>query len=113
MVGRKTEKTRLRRSFEKLRELMRTIRHHKVEDQAEAINQVLRGHYAYYGLGGNHKSLWKIYRFSEKYWHKMLCIRSQKSYITWEKFNLMMERCPIQLPKLRLTFNGMQALAVL
>ncbi len=42
MVGRKTEKTRLRRSFEKLRELMRTIRHHKVEDQAEAINQVLR-----------------------------------------------------------------------
>lgn len=113
MVGRKTEKTRLRRSFEKLRELMRKIRHHKVEDQACAINQVLRGHYAYYGLGGNHKSLWKVYRFSEKYWHKMLCSRSQKSYITWEKFNLIKERHPIQSPKLRLTFNGMQALAVL
>jgi putative transposase len=46
------------------------------------INQVLRGHYAYYGLGGNHRSLWKIYRFTERYWHKMLSRRSWKSYIT-------------------------------
>ncbi|GEM_PF-5039162 len=42
MVGRKTEKSRLRRGMEKLRELMRDIRHHKVIDQAKEINQVLR-----------------------------------------------------------------------
>jgi len=113
MVGRKTEKSRLRRGMEKLRELMRDIRHHKVKDQAKEINQVLRGHYAYYGLGGNYKALWKVYRFAERYWHKMLCSRSQKSYITWDKFNLIKERHPIQLPKLKLTFAGMQALAVL
>lgn len=51
MVGRKTEKTRMRRSLTKLRELLREIRHHQVKDQAKSINQVLRGHYNYYGLG--------------------------------------------------------------
>jgi group II intron reverse transcriptase/maturase len=67
MVGRKTEKTRMRRSLTKMRELLREIRHHQVKDQAKSINQVLRGHYNYYGLGGNHRSLWAIYRTTEKH----------------------------------------------
>jgi RNA-directed DNA polymerase len=113
MVGRKTEKSRLRRSLENLRKRMRDIRHHNIKGQTKEINQMLRGHYAYYGLGGNFRSLWKVYRFSERYWHKMLCSRSQKSYITWEKFNLMKKYHLLQLPKLKLTFAGMQALAVL
>jgi RNA-directed DNA polymerase len=113
MVGRKTEKTRLRRSMEKLRELMRNIRHYKLKEQADKINEVLRGHYAYYGLGGNHRSLWKIYRFTERYWHKTLSRRSWKSYIPWEKFKLIKERYPIQLPELKISFSKMKAIAVL
>ena len=113
MVGRKTEKTRLRRSLGKLRELMRDIRHHRIADQAKEINQVLRGHYAYYGLGGNHRALWKIYRFTERYWHKMLCSRSWKSYIPWEKFKVIKKHYPIQQPRLRLSFTQMKAFAVL
>jgi len=113
MVGRKTEKTRLRRSMENLRELMREIRHHRIKDQAKEINQAVRGHYAYYGLGGNFRSLWKIYRFVERYWHKMLCSRSQKSYITWEKFNKIKEYASIQEPKMKVSFVRMQEMAVL
>jgi len=86
MVGRKTEKSRLKRSVVKLRQLMRDIRHHHPKDQAKSINQVLRGHYAYYGLGGNHRSLWSIYRMVKKYWYKMLRSRCRKSNMTWEKF---------------------------
>ena len=92
MVGRKTEKTRLKRSMGKLREKMRSIRHYRLKDQAYEINQIVRGHYAYYGLGGNFKSLWKIYKFVEGYWHKMLCSRSRKSYVTWDKF-LAIQEC--------------------
>jgi RNA-directed DNA polymerase len=112
-VGRKTEKTRLKRSLEKLRELMRSIRHHRLKDQAKEINQVLRGHYTYYGLGGNYDSLWKTYRFTERYWRKMLCSRSWKGHVTWEKFNDIKKHCPLQLPKLRLSYAEMQRLAVL
>jgi hypothetical protein len=43
----------LRRSIVRLTELMRKMRHWSLKEQAEAINQVLRGHYAYYGLAGS------------------------------------------------------------
>jgi RNA-directed DNA polymerase len=53
MVGRKTEKSRFRRSIQGIQSLMREIRHYSLREQGEKINQVLRGHYAYYGVGGN------------------------------------------------------------
>jgi hypothetical protein len=44
----------------------------------------------------------------------MLCSRSWKGYITWEKFHLLIAKyTPLQLPNLRLTFAGMQKLAEL
>jgi len=113
MVGRKTEKTRLRRSMEKISDLMRKIKHYRLKEQAAAINQILRGHYAYFGLGGNHRSLWKIYRCAEKCWQSTLSKRSWKSYVTWDKFNLIKERYPLQTPVLKISFWGMQAMAVL
>lgn len=112
-VGRKTEKTRLKRSVGKLRELMREIRHHRLKEQVDKINQVLRGHYAYYGLGGNFNSLSKVYRIVERYWHKLLCSRSWKSYISWDKFILIKKQYPIQQPKLKYSFVEMNKLAVL
>jgi RNA-directed DNA polymerase len=112
-VGRKTEKTRLKCSLEKLRELMRSIRHYRIKDQVKEINQVLRGHYAYYGLGGNHSSLRKVYQFTDRYWHKMLGSRSRKSYVNWEKYNQIKELYPLQKPALKYTFADMQKIAVL
>jgi group II intron reverse transcriptase/maturase len=113
MLGRKTEKSRLRRSMDKLRELMHEIQHYGLKEQAKKINEVLRGHYAYYGMGGNHRSLWKIYRFSTKCWHTMLCKRSWKSYITWEKFTKIMDRFPIQQPVLKIPLVRIKSFAVL
>lgn len=113
IVGRKTEKTKLKQSLGKLQRLMREIRHFSMREQAKAINQVLRGHYAYYGLGGNCKTLKTVYQYTEKYWHKMLCSRSWRSYMTWEKFKLIKERYPLQRPKLKVAYTGMPRLAVL
>jgi hypothetical protein len=47
--------------------LMRDIRHWSLKDQVFRLNQVLRGHYAYYGVAGNWRSLHKVYRFVERY----------------------------------------------
>jgi RNA-directed DNA polymerase len=113
MVGRKIEKSRLRRSVQSIQSLMRGIRHYSLREQVEKINQVLRGHYAYYGVGGNFKSLFKIHRFAERYWHKMLCSRSRKSHITWERFQSLKEVFPLQRPKLSVPYMRMKALAVL
>jgi RNA-directed DNA polymerase len=113
MVGRKTEKDRLRRSLQNLRSLMREIRHYSLTEQSEKINQVLRGHYAYYGVGGNLKSLQKIYRFTQRYWRRMLSSRSQKSYITWERFQFLKSIFPLQRPKIFIPYVEMKSLAVL
>ncbi|PEL08363.1 group II intron maturase-specific domain-containing protein, partial [Bacillus sp. AFS017336] len=58
MVGRKTEKTKFKRNVNKIQETLRIIRHWSIKDQTEKINQILRGHYNYYGIAGNpHASL--------------------------------------------------------
>ena len=113
MVGRKTGKTRLWRSFEKLKALLRRIRHDPLHEQLTAINRRLQGHYAYYGMGGNFRSLCKLYRFVERYWHKMLSKRCRKGKVTWEKFNHLKRIMPLQRPKITISFWKMQSMSVL
>lgn len=110
----RTEKSRLRRSLMSLQELMRNVRHHPIGEQAGAINAALRGHYAYYGIAGNIRALFKVYRAAERYWCKMLRSRSRAaSRLTWDAFNQIKKRTPLQRPKLRLPYRELQALAVL
>src|SRR6266850_8587083 len=75
-IGMRTEKSRLRRSLMSLQDLLRRIRHLSVREQVNTLNAALRGHYAYYGIAGNFRSLQKVHRAVERYWHKMLCSRS-------------------------------------
>lgn len=72
MVGRKTEKTRLKRSIKKITDKMREIWHCPIEEQVNIINKILRGHYNYCGMGGNINSLFKLYNKVENYFKKML-----------------------------------------
>jgi len=113
-VGMRTEKSRLRRSLTSLQELMQRIRHQTISEQVGEINAVLRGHYAYYGVAGNLRSLVKVYRVVERYWRKMLCSRSWAGRrLTWDTFNQIKQRTPLLTPKLRLPYGKLQALAVL
>lgn len=87
---------------------------HKISDQAGEINIVLRGHYAYYGVAGNLRSLVKVYQVVERYWRKMLCSRSWAGRgLTWDAFHQIKERTPLLKPKLRLPYGKLQVLAVL
>jgi RNA-directed DNA polymerase len=77
-------------------------------------NAALRGHYAYYGVAGNLRSVVKVYRVVERYWRRMLCSRSWAGLrLTWDAFNQIKERTPLLPPKLRLPYSELQALAVL
>ena len=113
-MGMRTEKSRLRRGLLSLQELMRSIRHHQIGEQVGDINAVLRGHYAYYGVAGNIRALFKVYRAVERYWCKMLRSRSGAgSRLTWDAFNQIKQRTPLLRPKLRLPYRELQAYAVL
>src|SRR6516225_916669 len=99
-IGMRTEKSRLRRSLMSLQDLLRRIRHLSVREQVNTLNAALRGHYAYYGIAGNFRSLQKVHRAAERYWHKMLCSRSWAGRITWDMFHQIKQRQPILRPKL-------------
>lgn len=113
IVGRKTEKKRLKRSIENLQEMMRKIRHEPIKVQANRINQMLQGHYAYYGVAGNLKCLTKVYQTVEKYWRRMLSSRSQKSYVTWDKFRRIKTLFPLLRPKIFIPYRVLETYAVL
>jgi group II intron reverse transcriptase/maturase len=113
-VGLRTEKSRLRRSLVSLKEQMRRIRHHTIGGQVDELNSTLRGHYAYYGVGGNIRSLQKVYRVVERYWFGMLRSRSWAGeHLTWTDYHQLKEKIPLLRPKLRLPYRALQALAVL
>jgi RNA-directed DNA polymerase len=93
---------------------MQRIRRQTIGEQVSEINAVLRGHYAYYGVAGNLRSLAKVYRVVERYWRKMLCSRSWAGRrLTWDAIHQIKERTLLPKPKLRLPYGMLQVLAVL
>jgi group II intron reverse transcriptase/maturase len=113
MIGRKIEKSRYKRACGKLKTCMLENRHQSVRKQAERINQILRGLYAYYGIGGNIQSLKKLYRVADRYWRCVLSSRSQKGSITWARYTFLKKVFPLQQPKIYLSHAMMENKAVL
>src|SRR6516225_1022890 len=112
-IGMRTERSRLQRTLMRLQDLMRRMRHLQVNEQVDNLNVLLRGHYAYFGIGGNFRALQKVYRAVERYWHKMLCSRSWKGRVRWTVFHQIKARSPLLRPKLYLPYRGLQAIATL
>jgi RNA-directed DNA polymerase len=112
-IGMRTERSRLQRTFMRLQDLMRRMRHLPVKEQVDNLNLVLRGHYAFFGIAGNFRALHRVYRTVERYWHKMLCSRSWKGAITWSVFQRIRTQFPLMRPKLYLPYRELQAIAML
>jgi predicted DCC family thiol-disulfide oxidoreductase YuxK len=87
-----TEESRLRRAHMRLQDQMRRMRHSSLQEQANHLNQMHRGHYAYYGIAGNLRALLRVYRAVERYWRKMLRGRSWPGAIRWEQFQRIKNR---------------------
>jgi group II intron reverse transcriptase/maturase len=112
-IGMRTEKSRLRRALMRLQEQMRLMRHSPIPEQVNHLNQMLRGHDAYYGIAGNLRSLLKVHRAVEHYWRKMLSSRSWHGLIGWEQFQQIKSQFPLLRPKLHLSYPELQAIAKL
>ena len=88
-----------------LQDQMRRMRHLPIGEQANHLNQMLRGHYAYYGIAGNFRALQRVHRAVERYWRKMLSSRSWKGVIAWVHFQRIKEHFPLLRPKLHLSLR--------
>jgi hypothetical protein len=96
----KTAKSRFSRATRTIGQWMRRARHLPVKVQAEALGQKLRGHYNYYGIQGNARSLGRFHHVVIRLWRKWLWRRSQRARMSWKEFYQLLKHHP--LPPVRL-----------
>jgi group II intron reverse transcriptase/maturase len=100
VIQRKTSKQRLNRTLSRINEWCREHRHERVADQHRMLSQKLRGHYGYFGITGNSRTL-KACRYQvERIWKKWLSRRSQRGRVTWERFKQWQQRFALPQPRI-------------
>ena len=106
----RTEKKRTNRFLQRVRTRLQRIRHKAVQEQAREINLLLRGHFRYFGVGGNIDALNRVHRQTVKFWRSVLNTRSQKAKLTWAKMNKILEYSRLESPRLSLPYKLMPAM---
>lgn len=99
VVKRKTQSKRLTTKLKSLWTEARRRMHMPVRDQHQWLTQVLRGHYAYYGLPSNFRSMRGYYQQVKRIWYCALRRRSQRR-LTWTGFVELLERFPLPTPRI-------------
>ena len=99
VVKRKTAKDRLSRALRDIKTWCRRNRHAPVSEQHAALSRKLRGHYAYYGITGNARSLARFHRAIERIWRKWLIRRSHHTKLQWARFSVFLKRHPLPPPR--------------
>ena len=106
-----TEGKRYSRAKAALKERLRRMRHEPAEEQALVINQILRGHFNYYGLAGNGRKLQDFWDFAWQEWKHPLSKRSQKGRLTWEAFTALLAQHPLVRPRIRIPYSRLASYA--
>jgi len=100
VIKRKTESKRLSRSLKAVAVWCKKNRHLPIHVQQQKLNIKLRGHYNYYGITPNSKSLAFFWENVKKIWKKWLNRRSRNPHLNWDKFNMLLARYPLSRPKI-------------
>lgn len=99
VVGRKTDGARLGRALKAISTWCRRNMHAPVSEQHAMLSQKLRGHYGYYGITFNLRSLRRFYYGVQRIWFRWLRRRSSKSNLTLARFWDYLRREPLPLPR--------------
>jgi len=95
VVRQVTAKGRFARALAAVSDWCRKNRHRPVRDQHRHLCAVLRGHYAYYGVGGNNRRLRWYARQVVRVWQKWLSRRDRQSVVRWTRLNEILKRHPL------------------
>lgn len=92
VIRRKTAAKRLRRTLHVIGDWCRDHRHRGMFDQFKMLVRKLEGHYAYYGITGNGRSLAQVRRATQTLWYQWLRRRNRASGgQTWEWMHRMLK----------------------
>jgi group II intron reverse transcriptase/maturase len=101
IVGRKTSQKKFRVKCKEMNNWFKTIRNcMKAKEWWPVLQAKLRGHYQYYGISGNWRSISRFYALTVCMAYKWLNRRSQRKSFKWESFNEYLQRYPLPKPKI-------------
>jgi RNA-directed DNA polymerase len=106
MVRQVTAKSRFARAVAAVSDWCRNNRHRSIRDQHRRLSAMMRGHFAYYGVGGNSRRLRWFANQVVRVWRKWLSRRDRQGVVLWARFNDLLARHP--LPSARI-FHGYAA----
>lgn len=95
----KTRRARLSRAIQAAADFCRRHRHKPVKEQHAALTRRIRGHFNYFGVNGNLKSLSRLEAQVRRVWFKWLNRRSQRARLTWERFKDLLRDFPLPTPR--------------
>jgi len=102
----KTRTARLRRAITSVSDWCRRHRHWPIKEQHASLTRRLVGHFCYFGVNGNSRSLVVLRHKARRAWHKWLCRRSQKAHISWARFEDLLRDFPLPAPRIRVQIWG-------
>ncbi len=100
-VGRQTSQKKFRKKCRELNDWLRAVRNrYPVKEWWSVLKAKLTGHYQYYGISGNMRSLHRYYRRVLQLAMKWLNRRSQKQSFTVEGFWEYLKHYPLPTPRI-------------
>ena len=99
-VKRKTMKSRVARSIHNVDQWCSRNRHKPICEQWKKLCEKVRGHYGYYGITRNARSLGNFLYQVRRNWQRWLNRRNNRRDTTWERFNIILERYTLPTPKI-------------
>lgn len=104
-VGRTTSAKKFRAKAKELNQWLKAIRNQVLtKDWWKILCSKLRGHFEYYGVSENYRSILKFYKLAIKLTKKWLNRRSQKKAMNWQKMNDYLLLYPLPKPRIRHNF---------
>jgi RNA-directed DNA polymerase len=100
VVRRKTAGKKLRASIRRVHQWCKRNRHLPVAEQQAKLSRKLMGHYGYYGITGNSRSLYGYYEQVKCSWQKWLNRRSRGRDMPWERFKRLLKRYRLPPPRI-------------
>jgi RNA-directed DNA polymerase len=85
VVVRQTMRKRMQRKLKEIKLELKRKMHLPIPEQGKWLASVLRGHYQYYGVPFNSRTLGRFRHQVKCVWKRSLSRRSQKGYVNWER----------------------------
>jgi len=107
-VGRKTSRKKFASKCKEMNKWLKVVRNKvKTKDWWKILAAKLRGHFQYYGVSDNYRSIYRFYRQTLRMVKKWLNRRSQKRKMSWKKFWEYLDHYPLPKPRITCKFYTM------